>query len=138
MVNDSVRPERRASCSCGQLSVVAKTDPLRVSACHCLACQRRTGSAFGVQARFPRNEVIVQGEASVFDRVGDSGGLVSFRFCAHCGATVYYTLEKYPDVIGVPVGAFADPTFPEPQMSFFESRRHAWVRLPTSAEIFDD
>lgn len=45
--------ERIASCSCGQLTARVTGEPVRVSICHCLACQRRTGSVFGVQARFP-------------------------------------------------------------------------------------
>jgi DNA topoisomerase IB len=45
--------ERHASCSCGQLAVVTRAEPIRISICHCLACQRRTGSVFGTQARFP-------------------------------------------------------------------------------------
>ena len=44
---------RDAACSCGQLRVRAGGDPIRISICHCLACQRRSGSAFAVQARFP-------------------------------------------------------------------------------------
>ncbi|MCZ6616567.1 MAG: aldehyde-activating protein, partial [Gammaproteobacteria bacterium] len=43
---------RRAACSCGNLRLTARGDPIRVSVCHCHACQRRTGSVFGVQARF--------------------------------------------------------------------------------------
>jgi hypothetical protein len=30
---------------------------VRVSICHCFACQKRTGSAFGYQARFPREQI---------------------------------------------------------------------------------
>ena len=39
-------PTRLASCSCGQLTAQASGDPVRNSICHCLACQRRTGSPF--------------------------------------------------------------------------------------------
>ena len=52
--------ERRAACSCGQLSTV-EGDPVPISMCHCLACQRRTGSAFGIQARFPAERVRIDG-----------------------------------------------------------------------------
>lgn len=48
---------RRATCTCGQLGVDCEGDPVRVSVCHCLPCQQRTGSAFGVQARFARAQV---------------------------------------------------------------------------------
>lgn len=130
--------KRRASCSCGQLEVVVRVNAVRVSACHCLKCQRRTGSVFGVQARFPKNEIDVQGKSSSFTRSGDSGKNISFRFCPRCGSTVYFTLENLPDVIAIPVGAFADPDFPEPEISFYESSRHAWVTLPNGAERFDD
>lgn len=51
---------------------------------------------------------------------------------------MFYTLAKYPDLIAIPVGAFADPDFPPPQLSFYESRRHAWVSPPAGAERFDD
>lgn len=138
MVSATANSQRRASCSCGQLGVVVRVDPIRISACHCLECQRRTGSVFGVQARFPKNETTIQGKSSIFTRIGDSGHDISFRFCPRCGSTVYYTLEKFPDIIAIPVGAFADPKFPEPQVSFYESRRHAWVEPPAGAERFDD
>lgn len=130
--------ERRATCSCGQLGVTVRDGPLRISVCHCLECQRRTGSVFGAQARFPRDKVSIDGRPSNFVRIGDTGDTISFNFCPDCGSTVYYTLQNQPDVVAIPVGAFADPSFPEPAVSFYESRRHAWVSVPTDAERFDD
>ena len=57
---------RRASCLCGQLTVEVEGDPVRVSICHCLGCQRRTGSVFGVQARWPREQVRIDGDATEY------------------------------------------------------------------------
>lgn len=82
---------RLAACSCGQLRAEVSGVPLRVSICHCLACQRRTGSVFGQQARFPRENVKVTGTSTKYMRVGDEGGAATFHFCPTCGATVYYT-----------------------------------------------
>ena len=123
---------RKASCSCGQLTLLCEGTPTRVGICHCLACQLRTGSAFGVQARFPRDKVTIAGTATEWTRTGDDGGRVTLRFCATCGATVYYTLAQEPELVGVPVGAFADPSFPPPTYSVYEARRHAWVQTPAS------
>jgi hypothetical protein len=125
---------RTGSCSCGQLRVEAVGDPIRISICHCLECQRRTGSVFGVQARFHTNSVTVRGQWMTFRRVGDSGTEVTFRFCPACGGTVHYTLERHPEIVGVPVGAFADPNFPMPGRSVYEVRMHAWVNLPADIE----
>jgi hypothetical protein len=128
---------RRAACSCGQLHLTAEGDPIRISVCHCLDCQRRTGSAFGVQARFPRAQVSVEGRFTRYVRTADSGNTVAFNFCPACGSTVFYELEGIPDAIAVAVGAFADPAFPAPRVSVYEARRHPWVSVPEDAEHID-
>jgi hypothetical protein len=100
--------------------------------CHCLACQRRTGSAFGMQARFPRERVRIEGRANEYTRSSDAGEPRTFHFCPECGSTVYYQTD--PELIAVPIGAFADPDFPPPRISVWESRRHPWVTVPPEAE----
>ncbi|WP_140635218.1 GFA family protein [Methylibium rhizosphaerae] len=125
---------RLAACSCGQLTARVTGEPLRVSICHCLACQRRTGSVFGQQARFRRQDVSPSGTSSLYVRVGDEGSKVKFHFCPQCGSTVYYELEGLPDHLAIPVGAFADPSFPAPRVSVYEERMHGWVVPPADAE----
>jgi hypothetical protein len=127
---------RLASCSCGQLQARTDGEPIRLSVCHCLACQRRTGSVFGAQARFPRGAVTIEGRSVEYVRVGDEGTAITFRFCPDCGATVYYTLAGYEDVLAIPVGAFADPAFPAPSISVYETRMHGWVNMPENMEHY--
>ena len=129
-------PTRLASCICGQLTAVATGEPVRVSICHCLACQRRTGSVFGVLARFASDNVAITGQSAVYTRKGDDGPGARCHFCAHCGATVYYELLGIAGFLGIPVGAFADPTFPSPTVSVYEERMHQWVVPPEDAEHF--
>lgn len=126
---------RTASCSCGQLSIACAGEPVRISMCHCLACQKRTGSAFAVQARFPRSAVSASGESSLFQRTGDSGTTATFHFCPACGATVFWDMDAFPDFVAVAVGAFADPSFPAPKVSVYEERKHSWVLGPGGQEI---
>lgn len=128
---------RTARCSCGQLQVEADGDPIRISVCHCHECQRRTGSAFGAQARFPKDRVRIAGSATEYTRLGDSGHAIHFHFCPTCGSTVYYTLDRAPDGIAIALGAFADNTFPAPKISVYEVRKHAWVGLPDGIERMD-
>lgn len=125
-------PSRTASCSCGQLSVTVDGDPLRISVCHCLACQRRTGSVFGAQARFPAASARIEGRSKQYVRTGDSGNPIMFNFCPDCGATVHYAIGE--GLIAIPVGAFADPAFPAPRFSVYEDRMHAWVDMPNDVE----
>jgi hypothetical protein len=124
---------REAMCSCGQLRAEVEGDPVRVSVCHCLACQRRTGSAFGYQARWPRESVRIEGDSHEYLRVSDDGEEERrFHFCPQCGATVYYVTE--PEFVAIPVGVLGDPAFPAPTVSVWESRRHQWVALPADAD----
>ncbi|MEZ0472506.1 GFA family protein, partial [Luteimonas salinilitoris] len=129
--------KRLASCSCGKLIVGTQGEPIRVSICHCLACQKRTGSVFGAQARFPADAVIVEGQSREYVRIGDEGSSVRFHFCPECGSTVFYRFDAIPDVVAVTVGAFADPDFPRPRVSVYEARQHHWVRLPDGIDHLD-
>ncbi len=117
---------RVASCSCGQLRLTCEGDPVRVSICHCLECQKRTGSVFAAQARFPRERVTIEGRATQWTRQGDSGETATFRFCPVCGSTVYWELTGADGFIAVAIGAFADPSFPPPHVSVYEERQHPW------------
>jgi hypothetical protein len=63
-------------------------------------------------------------------RISDAGEERTFRFCPDCGATVFWTTEGWPDSIAVAIGAFADPSFPQPTVSVYESRRYPWLSLP--------
>jgi len=125
---------RYAACACGQLTVACEGEPIRLSMCHCLDCQRRTGSVFSVQARFPREALTIAGRASEYARMGDSGGKGTMRFCPTCGSTVWWELDTIPGFVSVAVGAFADPSFPSPKVSVYGERRHPWVAIPADIE----
>lgn len=103
---------------------------MRISICHCTECQRRTGSVFGVQARFPRECVAIDGESRAWVRTGDSGGVITTHFCPTCGSTLHWAIDREPELVGVAVGAFADPGFPAPMFAVYEERRHPWATMP--------
>jgi hypothetical protein len=126
---------RTASCCCGQLSIEVQGEPRGVGVCHCLACQRRTGSVFAALAGF-RAPYQVTGKATEFIRTGDQGAKFRVRFCPTCGSTVFHTEEGFEEQwVAVAVGAFADPGFPPPRSSVYDCRRHAWVTLPPGVTV---
>ena len=94
-----------AQCGCGQLSAEISGEPDAVVMCHCVACPRRSGSPFGVAA----------------------GNEFTTGFCPECGSSVWLQGPLKPGVIGITVGAIADPDFPAPVRSVWEQTRHGWV-----------
>eukprot|EP01037_Dinobryon_pediforme_P001570 gene1570-1596_t len=107
-----------------------------VVACHCIACQRRSGSPFGVLAYYPADQVTIAGKAKRFERPSDVGNRFETFFCPHCGSTVYARAGKHPALIGVAVGAIADPHFPAPARSVWEQSKHDWVSMPAEIPHF--
>ncbi|MGN6519618.1 MAG: GFA family protein [Dokdonella sp.] len=129
---------RTASCSCGQLRIEVDGELLGVGICHCLACQRRTGSVFAALASFAP-PYRVSGGATEYVRSGDHGARFRFRFCPVCGTNLFHTEEGCEArSVSVAVGAFADPAFPAPRASVYDCRRHAWVALPPGVSVFDE
>ena len=122
--------ERTASCRCGQLKAMVTGDPVRISICHCLNCKKRSGSAFAVQARWPADQVNIEGESKGFELVADSGNRAAFHFCPNCGSDVYYEINgKFDGLVAIPLGAFDDPYFAAPEYSVWEKRKHNWVEI---------
>jgi hypothetical protein len=121
--------ECTASCSCGQLRATATGDPVRISACHCLACKKRTGSAFSVQVRWPAEQVTVEGRSRMFRRIAESGNPADFHFCPECGATVHFSTVNLPGLIAIPLGAFEDPAVFTPTFSIWEEHKADWVEI---------
>jgi len=126
---------RIASCSCGQLSIEVSGEPLGVGVCHCLACQRRTGSVFATLASFA-TPYSVNGKATEYARTGDKGAQFIFRFCPTCGTNLFHTEVGEDGSVSVAVGGFAEPGFPPPTVSVYDCRRHPWVQLPAGIKTF--
>jgi hypothetical protein len=127
---------RTASCHCGQLRIEIDGEPDFVGICHCLACQRRTGSVFATLASFSAPYRVV-GKATEYVRAGDQGAKFRFRFCPVCGTNLFHTEEGETSGVGVAVGAFADPGFPAPRYSIYDCRRHPWVQLPPGIKAYE-
>ncbi len=123
---------REAACHCGQLHLDVAGEPFHVSICHCLACQRRTGSAFGMQSAFRPEQVTINGSYKDFTRISDEADAAphTFHFCPECGSQVFYTEPGRDDLIVISVGSFADPEFPPPMSAGYDHRRHPWIGLP--------
>ncbi len=125
-----------AACQCGHLRVRVPGPSPAVVACHCVACQRRTGSPFGAAAYYPDDQVIVEGEFKRFVRKTALGGDFENFFCGHCGSTVFFRGSKNRGVTGIAIGSFLDEHAMVPVRSVWEQSMHTWVTIPTAHEHF--
>jgi tetratricopeptide (TPR) repeat protein len=91
-----------------------------------------------MQAGFRAGQVQVAGRYHDFSRVSDEADRKEhvFHFCPDCGSQVFYSEPSEADLVVVSVGSFADPSFPPPTESGYDSRRHSWVGLPESIQRY--
>jgi hypothetical protein len=126
-----------ARCSCGAVKLSLPEQPSRIIvACHCIDCQRRTGAPFGVGAYYLADVVSISGNSKEFSHAAASGGEIHNYFCPQCGSTVYWKVTNLPGMIGVAVGAMADPNYPAPVISVFEQSKHDWVQIDGAVKHF--
>jgi hypothetical protein len=120
---DDERDEVRvAACACGSLRVTLAGPPLGIYACCCLECQRATGSAFAVRARFPGSAVVsIEGEHRQWRRGSEAGRWLEHCFCPTCGGLVFMHSEAALDMLAVSVGC--------------SSRKPGWCALSGVREI---
>jgi tetratricopeptide (TPR) repeat protein len=87
-----------------------------------------------MQAGFKADQVRVIGRFNDYSRISDEADAKEhvFHFCPDCGSQVFYTEPTEPELIVVSIGAFADPSFPPPTESGYDSRRHPWLGLPAT------
>lgn len=135
-MNDEAEETRVASCTCGSLRLTLAGPPLGVYACCCLDCQRATGSAFAVRARFAEAAIMsVEGEQRQWRRGSEAGRWLEHCFCPTYGGLVFMRAEGLPGAISVSVGCFADPGFEPPARAYWTSRKPGWCTLSGVGEI---
>lgn len=126
----------KAQCQCGQLAIELPSEKPFVVACHCVGCQRRTGSPFGLLAYYAASELVITGTSKCFIRASAEGNQVKSYFCPECGSSIYVQLDKLPTLIGVAVGAIGDPGFYAPDISAWEQSMHSWATIPGATQHF--
>ena len=81
-----------------------------------------------MQARWPAEQVKIEGRSRSWSQLADSGNRATFHFCPDCGSDVYY-LAGNENLMAIPLGAFDDPYFASPKFSVWEKRKCNWVEI---------
>jgi hypothetical protein len=124
-------------CACGEVRYRLTSEPLFVHCCHCLNCQRQTGSAFVINVLIETDRVeLVSGEPHVVSVPRSGGKKQKIWRCPTCEVALFseYT---YPTVRFVRAGTLDDPTAVEPDVHIFTRSKLPWVALPESVPAFD-
>lgn len=129
--------ELTGGCACGAVRYRMRTAPMIVHCCHCLDCQRQTGSAFVLNALTEADRVEVTGETAVSSMPTDSGRTHDVVRCAGCGTALWSEYGAGPILKFMRVGTLDEPSALAPDVHIYTRSKQPWVRLPDGARVFE-
>ena len=129
-------------CSCATVRYRLKSAPMFVHCCHCLDCQRQTGSAFVLNALIETDRIeLLSGEPIPITMPTDSGRPHDVYRCPKCLIAVWSDYGRRPNLRFVRVGTLDDPKALVPDVHIFTRSKQPWVGLPPdvpAVEVYYD
>jgi hypothetical protein len=124
-------------CACGAVRYRLTSDPLFTNCCHCLNCQRQTGSAFVITLLIEADRVeLLAGTPQPVDTPGDDGSKQTIFRCPTCQVAVFSRYGR-PDVLFIRGGTLDQPSGVTPDAHIFTRSKLPWITLPDGAPAFE-
>ena len=125
-------------CSCGAVRYRLNGAPMFVHCCHCLDCQRQTGSAFVINALIETDRIeILSGAPVPIAMPTDSGHPHDVHRCPACLIAVWSDYGRRPALRFLRVGTLDEPSALKPDVHIFTRSKLPWVGLPENVPAFD-
>jgi hypothetical protein len=133
----SVGTGAEGGCSCGAVRYRIESDPLIVHCCHCLNCQRQTGSAFVINLLIERDRVrVLAGDPRPVEVPRDDGSHQRIFRCPVCQVALFSEYGR-PAVWFVRVGTLDEPAAVVPGVHIYTRSKVPWIRLPEDVPAFE-
>ena len=125
-------------CACADVRYRLTTAPLFVHCCHCLNCQRHTGSAFVINLLIEAARVELLSGTPQPVTMPENGGTPNQIFrCPRCQVAVWSVYGGRSEVLFVRGGTLDDPAAVSPDVHIYTRSKVPWVGLPASVPAFD-
>ncbi len=125
-------------CACGEVRYRLTSEPMFVHCCHCLNCQRHTGSAFVINMLVEAARVeLVSGAPQPITMPLNGGSPNQIFRCSRCQVAVWSEYGGRSEVRFVRAGTLDNPSGVSPDVHIYTRSRLPWVVLPASVPAFD-
>jgi hypothetical protein len=125
-------------CSCGAVRYRLIAPPMFVHCCHCLDCQRQTGSAFVLNALIETDNIeMLAGAPEPVSMPTDSGRPHDIYRCPACRIAVWSDYGRRAVLRFVRVGTLDTPSALKPDVHIFTRSKVPWVQLPEGVPAFE-
>jgi hypothetical protein len=125
------------ACLCGAVTYHVDGGPrFNAYACHCTDCQRRSGSAFGIQLAVMETALTVAGATISGTHVQPSGAVAGIVACAACLTRLYTTNDRRPGIVNLRAGTIDGAAHIAPVAHMWVTQKHDWIVIPEAAQSF--
>jgi hypothetical protein len=120
----------KGSCMCGNVEYSSAAEPIAQAVCHCLDCQKQTGSAFSIVIGLLEADLTISGPShTTVVTVGDTGEQTFRHFCNNCGSPIYSQPTAYPGIAFLKVGTLDDTSWIKPTINVYCETAQPWVTI---------
>ncbi|MFK7913526.1 MAG: GFA family protein [Pseudomonadales bacterium] len=126
-------------CLCGAVRYTFDAAPLAIVHCHCLDCQKATGSGFAtVFGVLLTHFECTDASAALRDYtvVAASGRTVTRQFCGQCGSPLFTRAALNPDQVWIKAGSLDDPGQLQASASCWADSAQPWAPPPPGVACF--
>ena len=126
-------------CACGKVRYELTDAPMFVHCCHCLNCQRQTGTAFVLNMMIEASRVeLLSGTPTAVAMPRDEGRLHRIFRCPKCQVAVWSEYGGRSEVLFVRAGTLDDPATVSPDVHIYTRSKLPWITLPASVPAFEE
>ena len=124
-------------CQYGRVRYEIIGAPLKITACHCVECQKQSGGAFGMALWVKSGDLRIKGKPKSFTRTADSGNPMTGVFCPDCGERLYNIPSSNQDVYLLKPGTEDDTSGVRPERMVGMRRKQHWLDIPNDIELVE-
>jgi hypothetical protein len=125
-------------CQCGGIRYEITGAPQQVVVCHCMDCQRQSGSAFGMTLVVKEEDFrLTEGELKTFSSKSDAGRAKLGAFCPGCGTRIYHKPEWRKGKVSVKPGTLDDTSMLKPDIHIWTGSKQPWITIPDDVEAHE-
>lgn len=116
-------------CLCRSVRYEIRSVPIHTFYCHCTDCQKETGGPFATELFLKAESVSVSGKMVSYEVVGDSGKIVTRKFCGICGCPIVTIFESDPDHICIKACSLDDAGWLKPEFHLYMKSKQPWYEI---------
>jgi len=129
---------KTGGCLCGAVRYESEGAPQFSLQCHCRDCQRASGAPHMAAVRVSSADFrIVTGMPKRYVASADSGNAITRAFCGDCGTPLYVQVSTRPDIVGIRVCTFDDPSWFQPEANIFVKSAQPWDHRDPDVPAFE-